>query len=101
MDNSKEFNLMLDKAIEAHPEGFERFDRTKNVQDQLQEMVGEASEIILLELLFCFVFDIDKHCWQTEYTKQFTSMEQLEFAFIMKEKYNKVWVDNNWETIPF
>ena len=43
MDNSKEFQMMLNKAIISEPLIFADFDRTKNVQDQLQEMVVVGS----------------------------------------------------------
>lgn len=29
--------------------------------------------------------------------EQFTSMEQLWLAFVMKEKYNKTWDGNEWK----
>ena len=65
-------------------------------QDQLQEMMREASEVILLESFFCFVFNPNKNFWQTEYTRQFTSMEQLWLAFVMSQLYNKVWNREQW-----
>ena len=39
MDGSKEFQIMLDRAIESEPLAFKDFDRTKNVQDKLQEFL--------------------------------------------------------------
>jgi len=39
MDNSKKFQMMLDEVIRVEPDGFKDFDRTKNVQAQLQEMM--------------------------------------------------------------
>ena len=33
---------------------------------------------------------------QLDYPKQFKSMEQLWLAFVMKEKFNKVWDDSDW-----
>ena len=67
-------------------------------QDQLQEMVGEESEVMLLEYILCFVFDTTKHWWQIEYTKQFDSMEQLWLAFVLKELYSKIWNGEEWVT---
>lgn len=33
---------------------------------------------------------------EVEYPKQFTSMEQLWLAFVMKEKYGKIWDGEDW-----
>lgn len=69
-------------------------------QDQLQEMVFEhpgdnynKSMYPTLESLYLFA------C--TMYTKSAPpwSMEQLWLAFVMKEKYNKVWNGENWHAI--
>lgn len=64
-------------------------------QDQLQEMLGE----LLWQLNFKFIdwlcdtpYDGHiRHCHLN-----FTSMEQLWLAFVMKEKYNKVWDGETW-----
>ena len=97
MDNSKEFNLMLDRAIAGEPLGFKDFDRTKNVQDQLQEMVKEGNKFSYTNNLV-LAGKFDKFCsWQAnDITSLDWSMEQLWLAFVMKEKYNKVWNNNNW-----
>ncbi len=94
-------------------------------QDQLQEMVLEKKQTTLLEPLakLCLEFDEfihpDNYClhgnrepgmFSHEYCQecvvkgnllfqQFTSMEQLWLAFVMKEKYNKVWVDGEWVNV--
>ncbi|KKK85112.1 hypothetical protein LCGC14_2776590 [marine sediment metagenome] len=56
-------------------------------QSQLQEMVSGGDKPFDIGLLFgrAFRFLMDGNC---EYI---TSMEQLWLAFVMKEKYNKVW----------
>jgi hypothetical protein len=60
-------------------------------QDQLQEMVyKDARADAIIEML---------ESWRKEnyeYELQFISMEQLWLAFVMKEKYNKIW-DNGKE----
>jgi len=56
-------------------------------QDQLQEMV-KYQFYSLLEL--CWGFAQSKNGWG------FDSMEQLWLAFVMKEKYGKVWVKDDW-----
>ena len=104
MDTSREFQLMLNKAIISEPFGFVDFDRTKNVQDQLQEMV-ECSEIYnkvrkMNEFVWEFLWDEERE-ELSEYAERFVSMEQLWLALVMKERWNKIWANNNWETIPF
>ena len=61
-------------------------------QDQLQEMVSGGDKPFDIGLLFgrAFRFLMDGNC---EYI---TSMEQLWLAFVMKEKYNKVWDGEKW-----
>ncbi len=64
-------------------------------QDQLQEMVGGNPESLINDLndwLEWIDFTI-----YNEYAKQFTSMEQLWLAFVMKEKYNKTWDGEQWQ----
>ena len=64
-------------------------------QDQLQEMYGTVGKNTLWR--FCkFVFEppnVRKYC------HQFTSIEQLWLAFIMKEKYSKIWNGKDWTKI--
>jgi len=58
-------------------------------QDQLQEMVIEDTGSIALIFVFNYWFynaDIDED----------SSMEQLWLAFVMKEKYGKVWNGEEW-----
>jgi len=64
-------------------------------QDQLQEMFYEKdnynkSMYPVLESLYAFACSM--------YTKSYppTSMEQLWLAFVMKEKYKKVWNREDW-----
>ena len=57
-------------------------------QDQLQEMFGyNKRSLRLIEMFSDFAFDNIKH---------FKSYEQLWLAFVMKEKYNKVWNGYDW-----
>ena len=78
MDNSAVFNKMFDKAIEAHPEGFIGFDRTKNVQDQLQEMV-DVWALELLDKFYTFCM-WDEQFEELRDKMNPTSMEQLWLA---------------------
>ena len=61
-------------------------------QDQLQEMV-------LFNKSPCQLSS-DFYWWHTNqpwsYPNIFTSMEQLLFAFVMNEKYNKTWDGEDW-----
>ncbi len=66
-------------------------------QDQLQEMIyGDAGVMCCVSL----AQDIAKfgrslgHKHIEKY--QFHSMEQLWLAFVMKERYNKVWLNGEW-----
>ena len=65
-------------------------------QDQLQEMFnfpyGTAKDWLwtLLDVIHKFGFNSKFKEWIP------CSMEQLWLAFIMKEKYNKVWTNNEW-----
>ncbi len=78
-------------------------------QDQLQEMLGEYPEETALAKNEKFQTNLtaklasfmdfvqpEYELYLPEYTKHFTSMEQLWLAFVMKEKYNKTWVGNRW-----
>lgn len=87
---------MLDKAISEEPETFAGFDRTKNVQDQLQEMMidekdSEDKYIVLLDNFLGWVLNdytgLDwAHC---------PSIDQLWLGFVMK-KHNKTWDGKKW-----
>lgn len=62
-------------------------------QDQLQEMV-RASYSNLDEFVYLFWGWITTKC--PEKILGLTSMEQLWLAFVMKEKFNKVWNGEEW-----
>ena len=59
-------------------------------QDQLQKMVNENN---LTALLQDFISWLSKQCNLPMHN---TSMEQLWLAFVMKEKYNKIWNGEEW-----
>ncbi len=66
-------------------------------QDQLQGMVisGHPDGAYQLVMLLG-----DFRAWFLERAtlkQKFTSMEQLWLAFVMKEKYNKIWNGEKWE----
>ena len=66
-------------------------------QDQLQEMVSkDMNELILLFWNKVAYVNDGKTFSNPFYIIDFTSMEQLWLAFVMKEKYNKVWGGNDW-----
>jgi len=58
-------------------------------QDQLQEMIKSISAFGRLKRFYRFVYfeENRRHEW---------SMEQLWLAFVMKEKYEKVWDGTEW-----
>ena len=74
----------------------QKIDKTRVVwlprQDQLQEMVGgiAAFEKFWHEFAYGEEFGIPQYMADG-------SMEQLWLAFVMKEKYNKVWNGESWE----
>ena len=66
-------------------------------QDQLQEMVVQYPKDepwVTFTLLRDFVMALPNA--RSVYTEQFTSWEQLWLAFVMKEKYNKMWNGEGW-----
>jgi hypothetical protein len=98
---------MLRKASLQHPEDFKNFDGSKNVQDQLLEIIkkhidkkAETTSDFKTHPLnhlsyFCNWFS-SKIPWDK--VNQFTSPEQVFLAFIMKEQYRQVWDEEkvNW-----
>ena len=87
MNNSKEFNLMLDRAIEYDSEAFKGFDRTKNVQDQLQRMLHTLESPLEVSMAFG---DWCRQLYLTDVSWIVASMEQLWLTFIMSERYQKI-----------
>ena len=75
-----------------------RFEGDDNIwlprQDQLQGMVVDGYEACGLLFNFYHWFEDNKHDFITPYLDY--SMEQLWLAFVMKEKYNKVWNGEEW-----
>ena len=67
-------------------------------QDQLQEMVSQHN-LWLKTLAFEFFLRKEGKYDINGYPYQFTSLEQLWLAFVMKEKYNKIWTGQEWEKI--
>ena len=70
-------------------------------QDQLQEMIDNEEKTDRFWRFVEFLrnpydkrsYQITWVVWANEFS---TSMEQLWLAFVMKEKYNKVWNEENW-----
>ena len=70
-------------------------------QDQLQEMYRQDRTVTqketTLEILSDFAYwSLNCPDENYKYVKEFTSMEQLWLAFVMKEKYNKIWDGDKW-----
>lgn len=61
-------------------------------QDQLQEMVEGECGMASIQLLLSKVsrFSKENQSWR--------SIDQLWLAFVMKEKFNKIWINNDWKT---
>ena len=68
-------------------------------QDQLQEMVGGFGAGFVdwsgwIDNIY------PEQCNPFSKSWRFTSMEQLWLAFVMKEKYNKIWDGKGWNNPP-
>ncbi len=85
----KTFLTMFNVARYQQWSEFEKFDITKNRQDRLQAMIidqwGEPQKVFNMLEEFYYWADA------TDGVRDFTSMEQLWMAFLMKEKYGRVW----------
>ena len=60
-------------------------------QDQLQEMMIRHN--------YYKIWDFYEFAMKWEPNESFPSMEQLWLMFIMKTKYSKEWIDNDWRKI--
>jgi len=102
VDTSETYINMFNVARYHHWDDFKNFDITKDRQDQLQEMVidkGESRRDELWRITCDFEAFVLAYCiiGRGDYRlRDFTSMEQLWLAFVMKEKYQKVWDGNGW-----
>ncbi len=103
-DFTTAFNILYDKKLNMsflnvtlHVWGVKK-DKERYVwlpsQHQLQGMVKRPTPYFMLRMIFdkCFPggYEPDR------YYKEFESMEQLWLAFVMLEKYQKIWDDKNW-----
>ena len=89
---------MLDNAIKQQPDEFKNFDRTKNVQDQLQDMItinGLPEYYQKLKNIWVYALSQSSN-WMNNNFSTINSMEQLWLAFVMKEKYVKIWDGIDW-----
>jgi len=86
----RDFFNMLNKATIQHSD-FMKFDRTKNLQDQLQDML----DYNVVDEQLCVIVDFFEDVRKVS-GKYFMTFEQLWFAFVMKEKFSKVWNGEEW-----
>ncbi len=66
-------------------------------QDQLQDMIFDRknhTEVFYVSYFYRFVYE---DLCSTSRDSNNWSMEQLWLAFVMKERYNKVWNSKEWE----
>jgi len=89
------FYLMLDRAVESEPEAFCGFDKTKNIQEQLQKIMLK-SFVNTTRMLNAF--------WgYFHYSKDLLGfpndapINQLWLASLMHKCFHKVWVTEDWE----
>lgn len=68
-------------------------------QDQLQEMIKSEDENLVefRERIICGFSAWCEVLRMTNDFRDYLSMEQLWLAFVMKEKYNKVWNGEDWK----
>jgi len=67
-------------------------------QDQLQEMMDKWYKNNPHVLVSDFYDSIYEEPMPSYYVpKNFTSMEQLWLAFVMREKYHKIWKEDTWK----
>jgi len=102
------FGCMMDKASEEYPNEFANFDRTKNVQEQLQEMVMSRSfwwqkdnAYAYFDFLQGFLTFAVKElkfnqCYTRTYLERFRSMSQAFLAFYMEECHHRRWDGEKW-----
>lgn len=64
-------------------------------QAQLQEMVRGDNTVDLMVDRFFEYFTLNWSCLSSFWWKE-SSFEQLWLAFVMKEKYQKIWDGNDW-----
>lgn len=67
-------------------------------QDQLQRITIVSEFFSPVDQIKEFQFKIDNKNYA--YYHQFKSMEQLWLAFVMEEKYGKIWIGNEWIANP-
>ena len=83
-------NIYLGKGDYGYAD-FYQYKHSENIwlprQDQLQEMVGSFEHCCMRIVQY----------WDDDTGFEYcTSMEQLWLAFVMKEKYGKVWSGDKW-----
>ena len=84
--------LYIEMCQKAFPSDAEQGNALRT-QDQLQEMLGGWGAAKLAEVFgeWAKNYRITQETYPSS-----ASMEQLWLAFVMKEKYNKVWNGENW-----
>lgn len=68
-------------------------------QDQLQGMIDWEDRGSYILSMMCFQIDEFYNTCGKWVQEDSTSMEQLWLAFVMKEKFNKIWNGKDWEEI--
>lgn len=89
--NDSEYDLTIEQQADIDETGAIWLPR----QDQLQEMVG-VNWVRTLNDFGWWVNDNSADEWSFDNVLFWGSMEQLWLAFVMKEKYNKVWNGTDW-----
>jgi hypothetical protein len=86
---------------ETGPEKCDKDDIWLLTQDQIQALLFNDNSLDIgqqMDHLMCSVlsgYEIG-NCWLSPYFSNFTSWEQIWFAFLMQQKYNKFWNGTDW-----
>ena len=102
MDTSETYYTM---CVKAFPEDAENGTAFKT-QDQLQEMIWDNDWVVQQMRLYNESnalsnppYDDKEYQRRIKYWAQFKSWEQLWLAFIMSERYQKIWRNDEWKPI--
>ena len=107
------FKRMIEAAMKIHPEPFTGFDVTKNIQNQLQEMLINYINRSVFEwvgndrsIRVAVHYDLcaftDQIYEEAEYpiypTNIFNTQDQLWLACVMEGLFNERWTGEQWKT---
>jgi len=113
MDTSEQYVQMCEKAAEIQDKWRKGYPMKHDCvfikswlprQDQLQAILAGCDNPnednnywqLVIGILYLQIFSYFKAGSRIKYWGQFTSMEQIWLAFVMKEKHGKTWNGEDW-----